>query len=154
MNGQMEPLSQERIDRHLKRMGLKVLKNPEDGQSLVLLKEDTRATALVVVAAEGSDSHILSVIAKIENVPPLGTEELLKRANDWNNEHRWPRAFVGEGGLYADFHVDLEKGVSEEQLRNFLLTAFLSLSRLLRWLEGMGEPDLVQLLRLLGLREE
>lgn len=152
MNAQVEPLSQRRIERHLRQMGLRALQAPE-GHSMVLLRTDegSRVMALVVVAADGTSNQVLSVVAKIEGALQLNPKDLLERANAWNKERRWPRVFVREGELYADYHVDLEKGVTEEQLRNFLDTAFLGLDLFLRWLEGRSEPDLGSLLRrLLG----
>ncbi|AEV15121.1 hypothetical protein TCCBUS3UF1_710 [Thermus sp. CCB_US3_UF1] len=146
----VEPLTAERIGRALKAMGLKVLVN-EDGEFLVLFKKDPSANpmALVNVAPQGSANQVLAVIALVKGHPPMEPEELLAKANEWNGTRRWPRALVRGGELLLDYHVDLEEGVTEAQLRNFLATAFSGIGQFLLWIEG-GD-DLEDLFRTLGL---
>ncbi|MEN2981680.1 MAG: YbjN domain-containing protein [Thermus sp.] len=152
MHQPVEPLTAERIGRALKAMGLKVLvSQDEDGEFLVLFKKDLSAgpMALVNVALQGSANQVLAITALVKGHPPMEPAELLARANEWNTTKRWPRAFVKGGELLVDYHLDLEEGVTEAQLRNFLTTAFSGIGQFLLWMEeGDGLEGLLRILDL------
>ncbi len=69
--------------------------------------------------------------------------EALGKANEWNATRRWPRAFVKDGHFFLDFHLDLEKGVHKELLKDVVATVLAGVSQFLLWLGGNGEEDTV-----------
>jgi hypothetical protein len=69
----------------------------------------------------GSNHEILQVRGRWHRVvPPAQRGEVLLALNDWNRERIWPKAYLRaeEGGVavYAEVSVDLNEGVTDEQI--------------------------------------
>lgn len=91
---QIRPLTQEYVRETLKSFGLKVLTDP-DGDSLVILGDErVQAHALMVFAVDRG--KVLSYMGQVGNVF-LDENTALLKANQWNDEHRWPRASCARG---------------------------------------------------------
>lgn len=140
MAQQIKPLSQERIGRALRALGInKMMVDEKLGFLFIWGKHpSSNLLALVTVGMKGAEqgNPVLAVLGRIIGLAPTDPNELLARANEWNKSMPWPRAYVVEGKLWVDYRVDLKEGVSESQLRNFLETFFASLSLFFTWIEG------------------
>ncbi|MGC8905248.1 YbjN domain-containing protein [Thermus sp.] len=131
---QIRPLTQEYVRETLKGFGLTVLTDP-DGDSLVILGDERlQAHALMIFAVDRG--KVLSYLGQVENVF-LDENTALLKANQWNDERRWPRAFVRKGKLHLDYHWDLEQGIHPGLLRDLLLGVIMGTGKFLLWLEGM-----------------
>ena len=133
---QIRPLTQEYVRETLKDFGLKVLTDP-DGDSLVLLG-DERVQARVFMIFAVDRGKVLSYMGQVENVF-LDENTALLKANEWNDEHRWPRAFVRKGKLHLDYHWDLEQGIHPGLLRDLLFSVIMGTTQFLLWLERIGD---------------
>ena len=129
----IRPLTREYVRETLTGLGLKVLTDP-DGDALVILGNE-RARGVVFMVFAVNAKGVLSYVGQVQNVS-LDEGEALSRANAWNSERRWPRAFVRKGKLYLDYHWDLEQGVHPQLLRDLLLAVIAGTDQFLRWLEG------------------
>lgn len=135
------PLSRQRVGEVLRELGLRFLTDA-DGDFVLLCKEDAaNSMAMVMVSVQGSEDEILAIQAMVQNAPPLSSGEALGKANEWNATRRWPRAFVKDGHFFLDFHLDLEKGVHKELLKDVVATVLAGVSQFLLWLGGNGEED-------------
>jgi len=129
----IRPLTREYVRETLTGLGLKVLTDP-DGDALVILgNERARGVAFMVFAVD--HKGVLSYIGQVQNVS-LDEGRALIKANTWNSERRWPRAFVRKGKLYLDYHWDLEQGVHPQLLKDLLVSAIAGTHQFLLWLEG------------------
>lgn len=135
MNRQaIEPLTRERVGSVLQGMGIRFLRD-EDGDFVLFLGiPSAKLVAMVLVSVQGK-GKILTVGGLVQNLPTEDPRDLLDKANAWNQKHRWPRVFLRDDELHFDYHVDLERGVSDAQLENFLKTAFATIQQLIAWLE-------------------
>ncbi|MCI9887301.1 YbjN domain-containing protein [Micrococcales bacterium 31B] len=83
----------------------------------------------------GEQHEILQVRSCWNHTISLGYSELIQLfCNDWNRERIWPKVYAREEddstlGVYAELSTDLEFGVSNEQLDNFIACALGSASQ-------------------------
>jgi len=151
--GVVEPISRALLQGVLEETDLKYMVDKDGDFVLLIGDEKARATAIVVIALQGPRKQILTVMARVENTPSLSRADWLEKVNLWNAKKRWPRAFLAGDRLTLDFHLNLEKGVHRELLKDIILTVLAGISQFLVWIEGrdpeaeLGERLLRELLR-------
>ncbi|MCX7605902.1 MAG: YbjN domain-containing protein [Bacteroidia bacterium] len=135
------------IERFLRKSSLKYSIDKDGDYHLILGFEEFPAQVRVFILREGLQGEILSIIARYEGIErPIGEQEALSLANRWNQEHRWPRVYWKEGYFYADFHLDVECGISQKLLELTLHRLLMGIVRFLLYLVK-GEDLLSQELR-------
>lgn len=132
------PLTKERVAEVLQKMNAKFLQDSNGNFLLFIGIPFSRFVAITVVKVEET-GPVLVVRGSVQNLPPWDAKTLLKQANTWNTEMRWPRVFLRGDELMFDYHVPLGEGVSEAQLKDFLGVAFGSVQELLDWLGGTSD---------------
>jgi len=72
-------------------------------------------------------------------LPGAKMPTLLRRANEWNNEHLWPRLCVVRDDkeliVLADFAVDYSMGITDDQLDLHLRCAIDTMVSAFQWLD-------------------
>lgn len=145
---QVQPFHRSMLQEVLDTFDLQYLVD-KDGDFVVLMRQEgLSGLAILHFVVSGVQGEVLSIMAQVENLPPFPEQELLEKANAWNAEYRWPRAFVKEGRLYLDFHVDLEAGIHPGLLRDMVGRVVAGVGQFMAWMEGKDLGGLF--LRLLG----
>lgn len=109
------PLDSARIEAYLVARGYHVVRD-EDGD-LTGTWDGDRFWFLLL----GEDHEVLQVRGRWHRTLPVDRRSAaLLAINDWNRERIWPKAYLreedGRTALYAEVSVDLEHGVTDDQL--------------------------------------
>jgi len=121
----------------------------KDGDCVVLMRQEGLSGLVILhCVVSGLQGEVFSMMAQVENLPPFAEQELLEKANAWNAERRWPRAFVKGGRVYLDFHVDLGAGIHPGLLRDMVGRVVAGVGQFVAWMEGKDLGELF--LQLLG----
>jgi len=136
LQGVVEPISRTLIQGILEEMDVKYMVD-KDGDFVFFFKDEmARATAIVMISLQGPREQILTVMARVENTPSLSRADWLEKVNLWNAKKRWPRALLAGDHLTLDFHLNLDKGVHRELLKDIIFTLLGGITQFLVWLEG------------------
>lgn len=117
MNGSEAPtpLDSDRVEAYLRSRGYRVQRDP-DGD-LTGTWDGDRFWFLLL----GEQHEVLQVRGRWHRTLPQDRwGAALLTVNDWNRERLWPKAYLraedGQTALYGEVSVDLEHGVTDDQL--------------------------------------
>ena len=132
----VEEFSRKMVERTLDDMNVRYLRD-KDGDFVALFGEDEKAGCEIRlhVIITGSRNQILrAAMLSDADVRSVDAGLLYRVCNTWNREHRWPRAYVdGDGDIVLEEYVDLDKGIHQELLRDFMLTVMATGFQFWRW---------------------
>lgn len=112
----LEPLTHERILENLQAKGYQVTVDEDgdiggnwDGRIFYFFQYGEQKEILQIRGRWDRDVHASRMV------------EMLQHSNDWNRDRIWPKVYAridagGDIGLYAEVSVDLEHGVTDDQL--------------------------------------
>lgn len=113
-----------------------------EGHVGVLFKDaESDLLFTVAVTLDGFFDNVLVFMASLETPLGLSQEAALRLANRWNAERRWPRVWVREGKVWADFHLPLPPEVEPEILQLLFMHLFHGLAQLSGWLAQRNGTD-------------
>lgn len=111
----LRPLDSARVEAYLVAQGYRVQRDEDD--DLTGTWDGDRFWFLLL----GEHHEVLQVRGRWHRtLPPSRRPAALLAVNDWNRERIWPKAYLreedGELALYGEVSVDLEHGVTDDQL--------------------------------------
>lgn len=105
---------QRRIERLLRKLGLRYIVDEDGDFQLILSGEETPVQLRILILREGLMREVIAFVVRFEGgVPPFTEEEAIAVANHWNALRRWPRIFWRRGHFYGDFHIDAESDIPQ-----------------------------------------
>lgn len=124
------PITTQRLMRCLERMNLKYRCETDNRITVSWVREpEAGGVVVITLSLEAKNHDILALIAGIDRTVPAdrGYEALLF-CNEWNQEKRWPRAYMQPqelGGsdlsrIRIDSHLSLKTGIHDEFLESYL----------------------------------
>jgi hypothetical protein len=113
------PLDSARVEAYLVSRGYHVVRDEDD--DLTGTWDGDRFWFLLL----GEDHEVLQVRGRWHRtLPVVRRSAALLAVNDWNRERIWPKAYLreedGQTALYAEVSVDLEHGVTDDQLAQLI----------------------------------
>jgi hypothetical protein len=93
----------------------------------------------------GEDAEILQVRGRWSgSVPEQARGAVLQACNDWNRERLWPKVYARHEddtiALYGEVSVDLEHGVTDDQIAETLSCGLVATSQFFASLASLGDP--------------
>ncbi|WP_418277248.1 YbjN domain-containing protein [Isoptericola jiangsuensis] len=94
----------------------------------------------------GEDAEILQVRGRWSGaVPEQARTAVLQACNDWNRERLWPKVYTrvedGAMALYGEVSVDLEHGVTDDQIAETLSCGLVTTSQFFASLASLGDTS-------------
>lgn len=126
---QIEPLSTELIERHLRSRQLRFFRS-DDGEEFLVLSSHERGKLHVTLRVNGLRRDVLELSITPAAYYPAGERpRLMELVNDWNRDTHWPKAFVRETARPSHVSVVgenaylLSDGIHLEALGNLIRSA-------------------------------
>ena len=100
--------------------------------------EETGCEVTFSLSVVGPKSEVYSIVAFSDRrVPTYEWDRALRLCNQWNEERRWPKAYLymrdNIGNIILEQQIDLEEGIHQELLDDFTRTAIVSSIQFWRW---------------------
>lgn len=124
------------IKRVLDDMKIHYLRDSDEDFVIMFAEDEDAGCELhVFVMAAGSDDEILAIRvlsdAKIKS-HDVGLK--YRVCNTWNRDKRWPKAYVDDDGDFIlEEQIDLEKGIHQELLRDYIATTIAAGNKFWEW---------------------
>ena len=138
----VEHLSRGMVEKYLSSAGLRYLQD-RDGDFVVQFREDEDwgCSLDVYLTVAGADGDVLDLLGvPNHHVSEARWPEALVTCNQWNLDKRWPKAAFRTGspnaksGMFVlQAALDLEKGIHQEFLDNYIYVFMGGVSSFLQW---------------------
>jgi len=148
---EIEPLSHELVARSLKGQGLNYLRTPDDRFKLEYRPDEASGATLTAwLWVEGPNQDILDIwVVADKRFPRSEWGRMIMLCNQWNNEKRWPKAYLATRGLpdtatdtgvVLELQLKLSSGLQIESIDEWYNMVVGGAYQFWRWIKEQSQP--------------